>query len=314
VDLGAFAQAFRLWNKPRFEQVRKTGYQVNVHGSTQLLGVFGHPVSHSLSPVMHNAAIQALNIDYIYVPFHVLPDDLGKAVDGVRGLGIAGVNVTIPHKERIIEYLDEVSEQSAKMRSVNTVINRNGKLIGDTTDGRGFLKSAEADWGKLDRSRVLVLGAGGSAKAICFALAEIGCEVVVANRTIERAGELVEGLNAAFGMQIARAIGMSRDALVEEVESADLLVNTTSVGMSPDLEAIPISADLLHPNLLVYDLIYNPIKTRLVVEAQSRGAKAVSGLGMLVHQGALSFEMWTGREAPIQVMEAAVRKILNSEF
>ncbi|MHB9037585.1 MAG: shikimate dehydrogenase [Armatimonadota bacterium] len=285
---------------------------MNVHGSTRILGVFGHPISHSLSPVMHNAAIRSLDIDYIYVPFHVLPDNLGKAVDGIRALDIAGVNVTIPHKERIIDCLDEVSEQSMRARSVNTVVNRDGRLSGDTTDGRGFLRSAEAEWGKLDGSRVIVLGAGGSAKAICFALAEIGCEVVIANRTSERAGELVEGLNSAFGTQVARAVGTQREVLAEEVERADLLVNATSVGMSPDVDGIPISADLLHSSLLVYDLIYNPLKTRLVMEAQSRGAKAVTGLGMLIHQGALSFEMWTGREAPTQVMEAAVLQAIKN--
>ncbi|MCE5315692.1 shikimate dehydrogenase, partial [bacterium] len=272
----------------------------------------GHPVSHSLSPAMHNAAISALDLDYIYVPFHVLPDDLAKAVDGIRSLGISGVNVTIPHKERIIEYLDEVSELSMMTGSVNTVVNRDDRLIGDTTDGRGFLKSAEAEWGKLDGMRVVVLGAGGSARAVCFALAQVGCEIVIANRTIERAGELVEGLKVAFGTEVARVVGMNGDALAEEVAKAGLLVNTTSVGMSPDVDGIPIPAGLLHPKLLVYDLIYNPLNTRLVLEARSRGAKAVSGLGMLACQGALSFEMWTGRQAPVQVMEEAVARVTQN--
>jgi len=280
---------------------------VNVHGNTKVLGVFGHPVSHSLSPAMHNAAIQALGIDYVYVPFHVLPDDLEKAVEGVRALGIAGVNVTIPHKERVIEYLDKVSERSMRIRSVNTVVNREGHLIGDTTDGRGFLKSAQAEWGKLDGSRVLILGAGGSAKAVSFALAEIGCEIAIANRTVERAEQLVEGLNAVFGNRTAKAVGMQREVLKSEVENVDLLINSTSVGMSPDVDVIPIPPDLLHSRLLVYDLVYNPPITRLISEARSRGAKAANGLGMLIYQGAISFEMWTGCEAPIDVMEKAVR-------
>lgn len=279
---------------------------MNVLGSTKILGVFGHPISHSLSPVMHNAAIEALNIDYIYVPFHVLPEDLEKAVEGVRALNIAGVNVTIPHKEQIIGYLDEVSEYSKQIRSVNTVINVNGRLKGDTTDGLGFLKSAEVQWGKLDGCSVLVLGAGGSAKAICYALARIGCTITIANRTQERAEELSEGLQAVFGSGKSRAVGLQREVLEEEIRKVELVVNTTSLGMYPNVDEIPLPPDLLRSDLLVYDLIYNPLKTRLVAEAQARGARAMTGLGMLVYQGALSFEMWTGLSAPVKVMEEAL--------
>ena len=279
-------------------------------GHTRVLGVFGHPIAHSLSPVMHNAAIQALNIDYIYVPFHVLPEDLGKAVEGIRAMEIAGVNVTIPHKERVIEYLDEVSEYSRLIGSVNTITNVDGHLKGDTTDGPGFLRSAEAAWGKLDGSKVLVLGAGGSAKAISFALARIGCEIVIANRTRQRAVELASGLGKAFETGTFRVVEDDRQALSEEILGVDLVVNTTSLGMHPDVGGIPIEPDLLRKGLLVYDLVYNPARTRLVVEAQRRGANAVSGLKMLVYQGALSFEMWTGREAPVVAMEEAAAKAL----
>jgi len=289
-------------------------------GSTRVLGVFGHPISHSLSPVMHNAAIRALNIDYIYVPFHVLPDDLPMAVSGVRGLQIAGINVTIPHKEAIIECLDEVTDYSRQIRSVNTVINVNGHLKGDTTDGPGFVRSAEAAWGKIDGSRVLILGAGGSAKAVAFALARIGCEIVIANRTRERAVELVEGLGNVFGgsesirdlEKTFRVAGLDEQELREEIARTDLLINTTSVGMHPDVDSIPIPPDLLRSNLMVYDLVYNPGRTRLVVEAEKRGASAVTGLKMLVYQGALSFEMWTGIEAPVDVMEEAALQALDN--
>jgi len=278
---------------------------VNVVGSTRVLGVFGHPVSHSLSPAMHNAAIEHLNIDYVYVPFHVLPEALEQAVGGVRALQIAGVNVTIPHKERVVDLLDEVSDQARQIGSVNTVINRDGRLIGDTTDGPGFVRSAEAAWGGIAGVRALILGAGGSARAVSFALAAIGCPVVIANRTPHRAVELAEALRSVFGTDAARAVGLEREQLARELRSADLLVNTTSVGMSPDVDGIPLPPDLLRPGLMVYDLVYNPLRTRLVEEAESRGARAVSGLGMLVYQGALSFEMWTGIEAPVDVMERA---------
>jgi len=279
---------------------------VNVLGSTRVIGVFGHPISHSLSPVMQNAAIRALNIDYVYVPFHVMPEDLAKAVEGIRALQIAGVNVTIPHKERIIDYLDEVSEYSREIGSVNTVINLNGVLKGDTTDGPGFIRSAETAWGDLGGCRTVILGAGGSAKAVAFALARIGCKIVVANRTYKRAVELVESLTAAFGNKGFEAVELEREELAGRLENADLLVNTTSVGMFPDVDGIPLPPDLLHPKLMVYDLVYNPVRTRLVDEAQSRGARAMTGLGMLVHQGALSLKMWTNLDPPIDVMEQAV--------
>lgn len=285
---------------------------MNVLGHTKVLGVFGHPISHSLSPVMHNAAIRALNIDYIYVPFHVLPEYLAEAVEGIRALGMAGINVTIPHKERVIEYLDEVSDYSNQIRSVNTIINVGGRLRGDTTDGPGFVRSAEAAWGKIDGCKALILGAGGSAKAVAFALARIGCEIVIANRTHERAVGLVESLGKVYKAGTFRAVEFDGQALGEEISRTDLLVNTTSVGMYPDVDSIPISPDLLRGNLMVYDLVYNPGRTRLVAEAEKRGASAVSGLKMLVYQGALSFEMWTGIAPPVDVMEQAALRVLGN--
>ncbi len=281
---------------------------MNVLGNTRVLGVFGHPVSHSLSPAMHNAAIEALHIDYIYVPFHVLPEGLEKAVAGIRGLQIAGVNVTIPHKERIIGYLDEVGDYALRIGSVNTVINRDGFLRGDSTDGPGFLRSAEAAWGSLEGCKAVILGGGGSARAVAFALAEIGCKIVIANRTKERAMELAEGLKAVYSGGDIHTVALEREELADRVLEAELLVNTTSVGMHPNVDEIPLDSDLLHPNLMVYDLVYNPVRTRLVEEAERRGARAMTGLGMLVHQGALSFEMWTGIQPPLDVMERAARR------
>lgn len=308
---------------------------MNVLGSTRVLGVFGHPIAHSLSPVMHNAAIRALNIDYMYVPFHVMPENLEKAVDGIRAMEIAGVNVTIPHKEHVIGYLDEVSRYSMQIQSVNTIVNVGGHLKGDTTDGPGFLRSAEAEWGKLNGCKTLILGAGGSAKAVAFALAEIGCEIVIANRTHERAVELAGHLGQVFEAGKFRAIDCSAaqlrgeakwqnaaispgvteldgQALSEGLSGVDLVVNTTSVGMHPNVDAIPMPSDLLRADLLVYDLVYNPARTQLVIEAERRGAKALTGLKMLVYQGAISFEMWTGIEAPVDVMEEAAKQGLGN--
>ncbi len=280
--------------------------------NTRVLGVFGHPISHSLSPVMQNAAIQALAIDYIYVPFHVLPDGLRDAVQAIRALDLAGVNVTIPHKEHIVEFLDEVTDAAAQVGSVNVVINQDGHLKGDTTDGPGFMKSMEAEWGSeaIRAGNALVLGAGGSAKAICYALAGAGWRIVVANRTCERAAELTQRLNSVFG-KVSKAVRMDREVVAHEIDGVDLLVNTTSVGMYPRVEDIPLPPELLRACVLVYDLVYNPAETRLVAEARSRGARAMTGLSMLVYQGALSLEMWTGRQAPIMIMQEAVRRQLT---
>lgn len=286
---------------------------MNVLGNMRVLGVFGHPIAHSLSPVMHNAAIRALNIDFIYVPFHVMPDNLGRAVEGIRAMEIAGANVTIPHKEHVIGYLDEVSRYSMQIQSVNTIVNVDGYLRGDTTDGPGFLRSAEAEWGKLNGCKTLIIGAGGSAKAVAFALAEIGCEITIANRTRERAVELAGCLGQVFEAGKFRVTELDGQALSEGLSGVDLVVNTTSVGMHPDVDGIPIPPELLRPNLLVYDLVYNPARTRLVTEAERRGARALTGLKMLVYQGALSFEMWTGLEAPIDVMEQAIQAIGNRQ-
>lgn len=282
---------------------------MRVQAQTKILGVFGHPVSHSLSPIIQNAAIEALGIDYVYVAFHVMPEDLAKAVDGVRSMNFAGVNLTIPHKERVIDFLDEISENARRIGSVNTIVNKDGYLVGESTDGVGFLRSAEAAWGKLGGGRAVILGAGGSAKAIAFALGDAGFEVIIANRTLERAEELAENLNDDFGKGRAGSVGMCKDALGADIARADLLVNTTSVGMKPDLDGIPLPPEMIHAGLRVYDIVYDPRETRLVREAKSRGARALNGLGMLIHQGAMSLEMWTGQKAPVDVMEKALREL-----
>ena len=279
---------------------------------SNVLGVIGDPVYHSLSPVMHNAAIRALKIDYIYVACHVKPSILPRVIGRISSMGIAGVNVTIPHKERVIEFLDEISEQSARIRSVNTIVNIDGLLRGETTDGPGFMRSVTEQWGKLDGCKALVIGAGGSAKAIAFSLAEIGCEVVIANRTRERAVELVEGLREVYKAGRFRVADLNENVIGDEIRATDLMVNTTSVGMHPDTDSIPVPPEYLHPHLLVYDLIYNPARTRLIEEAERRGARALGGLKMLVYQGALSLEMWTGLQPPIAVMEEAVVEALKT--
>lgn len=275
---------------------------MRISARTKILGVFGDPVGHSLSPVMHNAAIEALGIDYLYLPFHVTSEGLPGAIAGVRAMEFAGVNCTIPHKEAVGALLDDVSESAKILESVNTVINRGGKLFGDSTDGPGFLRSVEEHWGKIDGCRALVLGAGGSSKAVCFALAGQGCKIRIANRTFARGAELANKLNSICGGGTADVVELSPESLERTVHGTDILVNTTSVGMWPKETVTPIEKSYIRNHLLIYDLVYSPNPTRLVAEAREVGAKAECGLGMLVWQGALSFEMWTSCPAPVTIM------------
>jgi shikimate 5-dehydrogenase len=284
----------------------------SIRGTTRIAGVFGYPVRHSASPPMHNAAFAALGIDAAYVPFEVAPERLGEALAGVRALGLLGVNVTVPLKELVAPHLDAVSERAKAIGAVNTVVNRDGTLFGDSTDGPGFLRALATEGVTVEPgSRVVVLGAGGSARAVVYALADAGADVTVANRSRGRA----EALAAEFGHLPGRiyVTDLTEAGIGEALtDGARVLVNTTSVGMHPnEAEMPPVPADALTPALLVSDLIYNPSETRLLALARSRGCRVQNGVEMLVHQGALAFSLWTGvEEPPVDVMREAVREAL----
>ncbi len=277
-------------------------------GRTKVVAVFGFPVHHSLSPGMHNAAFEEMAMDYAYVPFSVCPDDLENALAGVRALGIAGVNLTIPHKERAIELLDWVSPEALQIGSVNTVHNAEGILKGYTTDGEGFMMALAAEGKPSAGCSAVVLGAGGSARAVVHALALHGAHVTVLNRTASRGADLAGSISAALpgGRGSVRAVPLDGPGAREAVAEADLLVNCTSVGMHPNTDEQPIPSSWLHDRLFVYDLIYNPLKTRLLEAAEAAGARGANGVGMLVCQGAISFEIWTGRKPPTDIMKQAV--------
>jgi len=277
-----------------------------VTGAARVTGVFGYPVQHSRSPAMHNAAFRELGLDYIYVPFNVHPDNLEAAVRGIRALDLVGVNVTVPHKERVIEFLDWVSDDARAIGSVNTIHNSDGVLKGYSTDGPGFIRALEEAGKSPGGSKAVILGAGGSARATAHALAARGAGVTVANRTYSRAVELSESLSAALGMKAIKPAALDGAEAREAVLEADLLVNCTSVGMHPHTEAQPIPSEWLHAGLFVFDQIYNPLETGLLKAAEAAGACGVNGVGMLVFQGAISFEIWTGQAAPVEVMRRAV--------
>lgn len=289
---------------------------ISIGGQTRVFALFGDPVEHSLSPLMHNRAFAALGLDCCYVPFRVGCEELAAAVAGMRVLGLGGVNVTIPHKERIMSYLDEVDREAALIGAVNTVVNRDGHLCGYNTDAAGFLSSLsqEAGFDPAGKSAV-ILGAGGAARASSFALAlgDAAC-LSIFNRDAARAEVLAGDLAEATGCSV-KAGALEDSSLDEALAEAELLVNATPVGMHPRYRhQSPLSREKLHPGLLVCDLVYNPSRTKLLEDAAAVGCRVLGGMGMLVYQGAEAFQLWTGVKAPVEEMRAAVVDALQNNL
>jgi len=278
---------------------------------TRLCGVIGDPIEHTMSPAIHNAASIQMGLDYIYIPFHVKEEELGKAIDGMRALNIRGLNVTLPHKVAIIPLLDKLDPLAEKIGAVNTVTNDDGVLEGSNTDASGFLQALLERGIEPKGKKGVVLGAGGASRAISFILAERGARLVILNRRLERAVELTGRLSTAFSKEV-RALKLIAENLSWALKEADILINTTSMGMSPNINETPAPSNLLKPGLIVVDIVYNPIKTRLLREAEEAGAKTINGVDMFVWQGALSFERWTGVKAPIKLMRDEVIKELQA--
>lgn len=274
-----------------------------ISGKTRVLGIIGSPVGHSLSPVMQNAAIAELGIDFVYVPFPVESDYLGEAVNGLRRLGVWGFNVTIPHKSSIIPFLDRISAEAGLCGAVNTVCREGDHYVGYNTDGIGFLASARDELGfEPAGASVVVLGAGGAARGAIAALAAAGvAQVVIANRTRERGVSLVDDFQAAFPSVRFVVSSLAVETLERYFHGADLLVNTTSVGMNgTQFEALPIAA--LRSSAKVYDMVYVPAETPLLSSAKEQGLVCANGIGMLASQGEAAFSIWTGRVAPRGLM------------
>jgi len=268
-------------------------------------GLLGWPVAHSVSPAMQNAAFRALGLPWRYELLPVPPDELAAAVDGLEGRGFQGANVTVPHKEAALALVDEADADARAIGAVNTLVRRGGGWLGTNTDAAGFLAALQEGGFAPAGRRALVLGAGGAARAVVYALGQVGCAVAVHNRTAERAVRLCAELDAVAAASMAVAPSLA--AL--DLDAIDLLVNATPVGQWPAADASPWPQSLPLPaHWIVLDLVYNPIETRLLARARAAGATAVDGLEMLVHQGALSFHLWTGQEAPLDAMRAAARQ------
>ena len=271
-------------------------------GSTKIVKLIGYPVEHSKSPLMHNAAFQSLGLDFAYLLFSVKPPDLKEAVTGLRASNVAGANVTIPYKEEVMKYLDEITPEAKLIGAVNTIHNREGKLIGYNTDGQGFITSLLIDGKvKLEGQKVFLMGAGGAGKAVAVKLAERGVErLVITDKIVERAEALVGRLRENIPDCPVYAVAISSKEFAETISESTLLVNATPVGMKEGDPCV-IDPEYLHKDLFVYDVIYNR-ETPLIETAKKRGLKTLGGIGMLIHQGAASFEIWTGQKAPIEVM------------
>ena len=257
----------------------------------KVFGLLGHPIEHSMSPVMHKTAYEQSNMNATYVAFDVAPENLENAVNGIRALNIQGCNVTIPHKVEVMKYLDEIDEEARQIGAVNTISNENGHLKGYNTDGRGYIQSLLNVVADFSGKTILIIGAGGAARAVVAALlTHQPLQIVIANRTLEKADTLAQLFQSNTTTVIASTIANA----AAKLEQYSIVINTTSVGMSPHVEDMPISLERLSPNAVVSDLIYNPLETRLLKEAKKRNAQVLNGVGMFVHQGALSIEHWTG--------------------
>lgn len=291
---------------------------MKINAKTKIVGIFGYPIHHSLSPIFHNAAFAKLGLDFVYLPFSVEPKNLKGAVQAIKCLNIVGINVTIPHKEKILPYLDEISPEAEAIKAVNTVHNKEGRLIGYNTDGEGFIQSLRKEGGfNPEGKNVFMVGAGGVAYAISFALIRAGIKkLTFTNRILdfERARVLFKHLKRTFKDRCQLSlIDFHKRNSKHMLSKVDLFINATCVGMHSSDDQLLIDLDLFSPEVFIYDVVYNR-KTNLLKSAEEKRLSSLAGLGMLLYQGALSFEIWTHCKAPIETMREALKQYLVSRI
>lgn len=287
---------------------------MDIKGKTQLIGLIGWPLSHSKSPDMHNAAAAALGLDWAYVPFPVREEDVKAAVRGLRALGVRGVNVTIPHKQAVMPYLDRIDTAAQVIGAVNTIVitrsaeSQHSIAVGYNTDWSGFLRDLHHHGVELKGRGCLILGAGGSARACAYALASAGGRVHILARRIDQSQEVAHGLGEHFPAEHISYHRLSELPPLASQWAAPLIVNTTPLGMLPRVDTSPWPDELPFPaGTFVYDLVYNPAVTKIMEQAQAAGCRAANGMGMLVYQGAEAFKLWTGQEPDVDLMYAQIR-------
>lgn len=281
-----------------------------ISSTTKIVALIGKPIQHSISPVMQNAAFNELELDYVYLSFEVTREKLREAIRGMKSLGIKGANVTIPHKSAVIKHLDELDKTAKRIGAVNTIKINGTKAKGYNTDGVGAVKALEEAVKNIKNKKILLLGAGGAARAIAFSLTEKSAKLKISNRTQSKSESLASEIGEKTGTQPI-VITQKKEDMKTAIKESDILINSTSVGMHPHTDKTLVEAKLMHENLTVMDIVYNPLRTRLLEEAEKAGADTIDGLGMLVHQGAASFEIWTGRSAPIEIMRETAKKSLE---
>jgi len=285
---------------------------MEIKGTTKITGIFGYPVKHSLSPVFQNSAFEYLGLDYIYIPFEIKPKDLKFATKSIKIFSIVGVNVTIPHKKEIIKYIDELDATSEILGVVNTIHNIDGKLKGYTTDGDGFIKSLKEEGNFNPKNKnIFILGAGGSSYAICGALIKEKVNYIfISNRTYENALKLKKHLNKKLNFKNVEIIPFEKRNEKNIWKNIDIIINTTSVGMKEN-DPLLIEKSNIEKVKFVYDIVYNR-KTELLKVAEELKIPNLDGLSMLIYQGAISFEIWTGKKAPIEIMKKSLYEKIKS--
>ena len=273
--------------------------QPSIDSKTVLFGVLGDPVSHSLSPLMHNTAFDHIGYNAVYLAFAV--KDLASAVSGIRALGIRGASVTIPHKIKVMDHLDDIDPMAEKIGAVNTIVNRNGHLYGYNSDCLGAM-GALNEKTVIKGKKVIMAGAGGAARAIGFGIVAQGGQLTILNQIKEE------------GEKLAKDLGVVYHPLSDyKKHSCDIFINATPAGMTPDTDSMPVTPDFLNKNMVVMDIVYNPLKTRLLLEAETFGCTVVDGLSMFVYQGVSQFESWTGEKAPVALMRDVVWRALTKQ-
>jgi shikimate dehydrogenase len=276
--------------------------------------IIGYPIKHSMSPKMHNSAFRALGLDYRYEAAQVEPDHLANFLNQImKRPDVSGASVTIPHKIAVMDELDDIDREAADIGAVNTIVNVKGTLKGYNTDGFGALRALNESMGDISDKRVVLLGAGGAARAVAYRIVQEAVAVTILNRTPQRAAELAKYLrekSMKHDVEVS-ASPLDDEHLSRVMGETDLLINATPVGMHPNIDETPVPKHILHSQLMVFDLVYNPLRTRLLREADEKGAQTLGGVEMLVYQGVEAFRLWTGREAPVGLMLRVVKEALG---